>query len=173
MLYPCFLQRWNSSIQTGHKEAAPARDASQCQDQWPDNAPPLSRKPYFLKLYFLSLCFLFCNLLNSNFYTLTDNWVLIPSRSCLYFISFFFHRAHVVSEYWIPFPLSFSYKSQGKWKAGFAYNFTSSTTASSTPSSVFPHPSSFCRAVNIILCCHLHISSHDIHIRWICDIHLC
>lgn len=54
-----FLQRWNPSLQTGHKEAAPARDASQCQDQWPDNATPLSCKPYFLKFYFLSLRFPF------------------------------------------------------------------------------------------------------------------
>lgn len=112
--YPCLLQRWNSSLQTGHEEAAPARDASQCQDQWPDNATPLSCKPYFLKLYFLPLCFLFCNLLNSNFYTLKDNWVLIPLRSCTlfyFYLSPFFSplRAHVVSEYSISFPCSFSY----------------------------------------------------------------
>lgn len=30
----------------------------------------------------------FCNLLNSNFYTLKDNWVLIPLRSCA---SFYFY----------------------------------------------------------------------------------
>lgn len=109
-----FLQRWNPSIQTRHKEAAPARDASQCQDQWPDNATPLSRKLCFLKLYFLSLCFLFCNLLNSNFYTLTDNWVLIPWRSCALFYFIFFSQSSCCVRILNSIPLSFSYKSQGK-----------------------------------------------------------
>lgn len=61
----------------------------------------------------LCVSFFFCNLLNSNFYTLKDNWVLIPLRSCAlfyFYLSLFSPlRAHVVSEYSIPFPRSFSY----------------------------------------------------------------
>lgn len=40
----------------------------------------------------LSVSF-FCNLLNSNFYMLTDNWVLIPSRSCASFYFIFFQSS--------------------------------------------------------------------------------
>lgn len=106
MFYVCsVLQRWDTSVQTGHKEAAPARDASQCQDQRPDNATPLSCKSYFLNFHFLSRRFFlfFSNLLNSNFLH-ADRQLGPDSPEESHFIIITF--SELVSEYYISFPFA-------------------------------------------------------------------
>lgn len=80
-----------------------------------------------------------------TFTQLTDNWVLIPSRSCTLFMYLFSELALWQNTIFRSLA-SFTLKA-GKWKAGFAYYFASSSAGSNPPSSyILSH---FSGAVNV------------------------
>lgn len=108
----------------------------------------------------LCVSFFFCNLLNSNFYTLKDNWVLIPLRSCAlfyFYLSLFFPPSELMLCQNTVFhsPAHFHIKVRVNERQNLHITSLLLLYAPNLQSS--PHPSSFCMTVNINPCCSLHI----------------